>query len=148
MSHDVMGKLDHRDQATDLLPLILAIIIKLLASPLMPKKKSSKPSKRRISTDSEPDPSDYEDTTKHSKMDRPVTRCCAPSMAKSWKICGGLPSHVLFDAVNPARIFKKGTVFNEDDPDPFPTFDYRNNRSVTDTDPDGTLQQYKPLPNE
>lgn len=111
----------------------------------MPKQKNSRPPKRRISTDSEPDPSDYEDTTKSSKMDRPVDSSCAAPMAGRWKIYDAFPSYVLFDAANPVRVFKKGTVFNEDDPDPFPTFNKQENRHVTDTDPKGTLQQYKPF---
>ena len=81
-------------------------------------------------------------------MNRPVANLCAPSMTDCWKIYQVLPPYILFDAVNPTRMFKKGTVFNENDPDPFPTFDYRNRQEATDTDPHGTLQQFKPLPPE
>jgi hypothetical protein len=118
----------------------------LFTGSAMPKRKNSKQHKRRVSTDSDPDPPRYEDTTDRSDMDRPVAQHCAPAMANRWKIYKTFPSYILFDAVNPTRVFKKGTVYNEADPDPFPTPNLRDTRDETDRDPDGTLQQYKPKP--
>ncbi|KAF9785463.1 hypothetical protein BJ322DRAFT_1020989 [Thelephora terrestris] len=112
----------------------------------MTKRKNSKQHKRRVSTDSDSDPPRYEDTTDRSKMDRPVAERCAKDMVDRWKIYQNFPSYILFDAVNPTRVFKKGTVYNEADPDPFPTPNLRDTRDETDEDPDGTLQQYKPKP--
>ncbi|KAF9781508.1 hypothetical protein BJ322DRAFT_1022922 [Thelephora terrestris] len=79
-------------------------------------------------------------------MDRPVAERCAKDMVDRWKIYQNFPSYILFDAVNPTRVFKKGTVYNEADPDPFPTPNLRDTRDETDEDPNGTLQQYKPKP--
>lgn len=69
-------------------------------------------------------------------------------MVDSWKIYGDFPLHILFDAADPTRKFKKGTVFDAHDPDPFPTYDFQKPGDCTDEDPDGNLQPYKPLPFE
>jgi hypothetical protein len=140
---------DHSDrslQQFSLFPLVAGITIKLFTGPAMTKRKNSKQHKRRVSTDSDSDPPSYEDTTDRSKMDRPVAERCAKDMVDRWKIYQNFPSYILFDAVNPTRVFKKGTVYNEADPDPFPTPNLRDTRDETDEDPDGTLQQYKPKP--
>lgn len=52
---------------------------------------------------------------------------------------------IIFDAVNPLRQFKRGTVYNKNDNDPFPVYDPRKRAEVTESDHDCVLQQYKPL---
>ena len=52
---------------------------------------------------------------------------------------------ILFDAVNPLRQFKQGAEFDERSDDPFPDYYPRDAADVTETDEEGSLQQYKPM---
>jgi hypothetical protein len=51
---------------------------------------------------------------------------------------------IIFDAVSPVRVFKKGAEYDDDDDDPFPVYDPRNDGDLTETDEDGILAQYRP----
>jgi hypothetical protein len=83
-------------------------------------------------------------TTDRSKMVKPVMQHIHPSMLKAWAIYHYFQPCILFDAASPLRRFKRGTVFNEDDDDPYPDYHPRDEAEATETDEEGVLQPYKP----
>jgi len=50
---------------------------------------------------------------------------------------------LIFDVVNPVRKFKRDSVFNEDDEDPFTT---HNNKNLSETDADPSHMPAHPMP--
>ncbi|KAF9779586.1 hypothetical protein BJ322DRAFT_1024452 [Thelephora terrestris] len=108
---------------------------------------SSKKTKKRKAADvlSDPEAEPDEATTDRSRVNRPVAKWIAPSMVGTWAITQNFQMCILFDAVNPLRKFKLGTTFNEDDTNPFPDYNPRKIAEVTESDYEGTLQQYKPV---
>lgn len=86
----------------------------------------------------------YKATTDPAKVNKPVANLIHPSMKNRWRVYDRASMSIVFDAVSPVRVFKKGTVYDEDDPDPFPVYDRRNDGDLTETDETATLSQYKP----
>ncbi|KAF9642918.1 hypothetical protein BDM02DRAFT_3132772 [Thelephora ganbajun] len=87
----------------------------------------------------------YQDTTDRSLIDKPVHAHIHVKMSNTWELFQYFLMCILFNVVNPLRQFKKGTVFNKDDDDPYPEYNPRDSGDVTELDADGTLQPYKPM---
>ena len=87
----------------------------------------------------------YEQRTDRALIDKQVDALICPAMANAWDIHGYFQTCILFDAVNPLRQFKRGAEFDEMSDDPFPDYHPRDAADVTETDEEGSLQQYKPM---
>jgi len=64
-------------------------------------------------------------------------------MSDVWEISHHFPMYILFDVVNPVRLFKRGTEFDERDPDLFPNYNFLDDANVMDSDDMLSLQPYK-----
>lgn len=82
--------------------------------------------------------------TDPSLINGPVRERVLKAMSNAWSIPQGFQMCILFDAVNPVRQFKRGTVFNEVGDDPFPEYDPEDHADLTESDEDGCSQPYKP----
>lgn len=94
-----------------------------------------------------PDPTSkvpYETITDPILVNKPVSGMVSTTMKNCWKVYNRASMCIIFDAVSPVRVFKKGTEYDDDDDDPFPIYDSRNDGDLTETDEDGTLSQYRP----
>lgn len=111
--------------------------------PAAPTKKTKKRKAADVISDPEAEPP--EATTERSRVNKPIAKHIAPTMAGTWAITKRFQMCILFDAVNPLRQFKRDTVFNENDEDPFPDYNPRKIAEVTESDYEGSLQQFKPL---
>ena len=92
---------------------------------------------------SNPPPVPYEQTTDRSLIDRPVGSRILEGMSEAWAISEDFQMCILFDTSNPVRQFKRGTVFDQDDDDPFPDYN-PDDSDFTESDEEGSLQPYKP----
>lgn len=122
---------------------------------MAPKTRSTK-SKKRKAVDDSPPPDDgrpapsgppapsipYQDITDRSLVTGPVDALIGKRVV--WAMPHRFSMCIVFDSANPLRIFKRGTVFNEQDDDPFPTYTLQDHGNVTETDDEGTLQPYRP----
>jgi len=77
-------------------------------------------------------------------MVKPVDALILPDMP--WVMMEGSQPCILFDAVNPLRQFKRGTVFDATMDDAFPARNYRGDPDpdLTESDEDGVCQPYIP----
>lgn len=86
---------------------------------------------------------DYEAITDPAMVDRAVESLVCASMANAWMVHASHPMAFIFDAINPARTFKRGMPFNNSLDFP----DYRSNQRKTltyiDAAPPG-LMQFRP----
>ena len=108
---------------------------------------------RRLSTpgyivdamaDTRPAPAhSYELTTDPRKVDRPVDANVHPALTGAWQVNNLCSMAYIFDAVNPAMKFKRGTRF---DPDKrFPKYRPEDSGDATETDaPSPGLMPYMP----
>ena len=88
-------------------------------------------------------PIPYKQTTDCSLIDRPVRGRILEGMSEVWAISEDFQMCILFDASNPVWQFKCGTVFDQDDDDPFPDYN-PDNSDFMESDEEGSLQPYKP----
>ena len=86
--------------------------------------------RRRRRTPSPP----YEETFDPTLVDRPVPDLVHPKLACAWKINKDNQMCLIFDVVNPVRKFKRDSVYNDADKNPFTEHDDPN-LSETDADP-------------
>lgn len=110
--------------------------------PITPTKKGRK----RKATDavSDPEVEPDKDATDRSCISQPVSKYIHPTMSGAWAIPKKFQMCIIFDAVNPLRQFKRDTVFNAKDKDPFPNYNPRKTAEVTESDYEGKLQPFKP----
>ena len=110
---------------------------------MAPKTRSTRSKKRKaVDSPPPPDPIPYEDTTDRALVTGPVNALVVRRV--NWAVPQKFPMSILFDAVNPLRLFKQGTVFNEKDDDPFPLYNPRDCQDATETDDEAILQPYRP----
>ena len=140
---------------------ILKSDMPFFSPPAMPRRKSTKGKKsdqadppptsrrrsrrRQVSSSPSPDPIIAKDETDRNKVEGPVEDLVAPEMRRSWAIQQNYPMCVLFDYVNPVRVFKRGTEFDDSAESPFADYDPKDTGDITETDENGVAQQYNPL---
>jgi len=91
-----------------------------------------------------PTPTRYEDTTDRSLIGRSVDSHIHDAMSGAWMIYEDSQMYTLFDALSPVRLYKRGTVFNVDDIESYPSYGSRNVADITESDSEGLLQPYAP----
>ena len=90
------------------------------------------------------DTPEYKKETDRSLIDKPVRALIVPAMSMAWEISQYYQMCILFDAVNPVRQFKRGTVFNEEEEDPYPKYNPCDGGDATESDEEATFKPYKP----
>lgn len=88
------------------------------------------------------DPAPNETTP--ANIEQPITGLIHPTLLNSWTINKSVDLCFIFDIVSPARQFKRGVVYNEDDD--YPEYDDGAPGDITETDGDPPLMPYKPRP--
>lgn len=111
--------------------------------PVAPTKKSKK--RKAVDVLPNPEAEPDEDTTDRSQVNRPIDKYVHPSMSGAWAISKRFQMCIIFDSVNPLRQFKRNSVFNQNDDDPFPLFNPRKRAEITESDYEGRLQPYRPV---
>jgi hypothetical protein len=87
----------------------------------------------------------YSTTTDPRAVDRPFQPLVHSAMAGAWTINNRHSMAYIFDAVNPARIFKRGMRY--DDSLDFPQVDERSHGDMTETDSESPgWMPYMPRP--
>ena len=111
-----------------------------------PRRKKGKTQKGKTQAPSRPA---YNDTTDPKRVFRPVVELVHPSLDGVNFFNTSHPMCFIFDAVNPARQFKRGEVYDSDEDTPFPDYnpDPENDGEVTETDinDEPGLQPYNPI---
>ena len=113
------------------------------APTLEPTTSRKKPRKQVKQSDNEDDPQSQSPETDgegspppqesdQAEIRRPSLKLIHPSLRSAWAINKRLPICFIFDAVSPARRFKRGTLFDEDAD--FPEYDEGESGNVTETD--------------
>lgn len=91
----------------------------------------------------------YKDTTDPGSVTRPVTNLVDPALATAWSVNKKHKMAFIFDAINPARQFKRDQLYDDDadDDDAFAKYDPspESDSDVTECDSDGDLQPYEPI---
>ena len=107
-----------------------------------PQRKRTKVSLPVVPLDPKNDPSP--DETKPAKIRQPISGLIHPTLKSSWAINNAVDMCFIFDAVSPARQFKRGVEFNERGK--FPEYNDRAPGDVTETDMVGPpgLMPYMP----
>lgn len=81
-------------------------------------------------------------------VSKPVEELVVPILKDSWAINRRNRMGLIFDVVNPARQFKRGAVYNDDDPPEVMFAKYTPNRwedkDVTEYDPKAVRKPYEP----
>ena len=126
---------------------------KLATSSNPPKRKTGKKTTdKREEPEGEirPIPSDHPSTTDPKLILCPVLSAIDPALTDAWALNVRKRSmHTIFDLVDPVRHFKRGTHYDERDPDCFPLYNPSPDQDpnvVEVDDPHTPLQPYLPQP--
>jgi hypothetical protein len=84
------------------------------------------------------------DETTPANIEQPITGLIHPALLNSWTINKSVDLCFIFDTVSPARQFKRGVIYNDDDD--YPEYDDGAPGDVTETDGDPPLMPYQPRP--
>ena len=103
-------------------------------------------SRKPSSPPASPTPPPYSETIDPTLVDRPDTDVVDPALSRAWQINEHRQMCVIFDCVNPVRQFKRGTVYDETDPNTFPEYNPSPelDEDVTESDEEATLRPYNP----
>ena len=101
------------------------------------------PSKKKKKVSTPPPPPPYEYTTNPKLVDRLAFDFVHESLCSAWQINPDRPMCLIFDCVNPARQFKRGTPYNADEGVPF--LEYDGDVTEADEDDEVGLQPYQPV---
>ena len=72
--------------------------------------------------------------TDSAKIGQPIHRLVHKSLRAAWTINSSLPMCFIFDAVSPARRFKRGMPYSDSDAAVFPEYNASESGNVTETD--------------
>jgi hypothetical protein len=89
----------------------------------------------------------YKDTTDPEMVTGPVLDLADTALKEAWMVNTDHRMALIFDAVNPAREFKRDRICDKYSNDRFPEYDPtpESDSDVTDRDEEGNLQQYNPI---
>jgi hypothetical protein len=93
---------------------------------------------------SQMDAASYIRVRKPRQVYQPVMSVVHPLLQGAWKINRRHKMGLIFDVVNPARQFKRGSDYNDDDDLPYAKHvpNSRDDPNVTESDPNATRQPY------
>ena len=99
------------------------------------------PPKEGVKWDAANDPAPGE--TDSAKISQPIYRLVHGSLKEAWMVNNSLPMCFTFDAISPARRFKRGMEYTDSDKVDFPEYDASESGNVTETDgPDPGYMPY------
>jgi hypothetical protein len=105
------------------------------------------PPKEKSASDEDVDEETYEDTTDPKLVIGPVLNLVAPKLKSAWAINKKNKMSLIFDVVSPVRQFKRDTLYDEDEENPYADYEpsQEEDPNVTETDDDCDLQPYSPI---
>jgi hypothetical protein len=105
------------------------------------------PPKEKSASDEDVDEETYEDTTDPKLVIGPVLNLVAPRLKSAWAINKKNKMSLIFDVVSPVRQFKRDTLYDEDEENPYADYEpsQEEDPNVTETDDDCDLQPYSPI---